>query len=478
MTFLIGVLFSTGCDKPRVLPVIDLSGEEFVSTELTNAASGIGELSFETADQEFENFEWTASDYGQPISISYNFQIASDNTFADAQTLLQTTSRSLSVTVKEVNDLATLAFGLEPFVEADLFFRVTSIVPGTPETALTSSAIKRTVTPYVTDFPSAYMIGDALMGWDWATTVEIYGIGNKKYEVVARFTNGDDDGPDGVAGNFRFFELNDGDWGGAAFGWSDFTNVGAEFSDAGSDNNITFTGVTGFYKIAVDLSTGTLEMLEALTSEPSLYMVGAGVPDAGWSWDTPVDMTWIQDGVFETTTNFLNGESFRFFTANGDWNSGLNFPYFVDEEYTIDANFEDALDGDNNFRYIGETGEFSITVNQIEKTIVIGNGPSKWMVGAGLPLAGWSWDSPVELVQVAPGVFETTTEFANDAFRTFDANGDWGSGTNYPGYLNDGYTIDANFEDALDGDNNFSFIGTPGTFKFTLDTNSKTIVLE
>ncbi len=72
--------------------------------------------------------------------------------------------------------------------------------------------------------------------------------------------------------------------------------------------------------------------------------------------------------VFQVETNLVN-DAFRFFTVNGDWGSGLNYPYFIADGYTIDANFEDALDGDNNFRFIGTPGVYSITVDGTNKTI-------------------------------------------------------------------------------------------------------------
>lgn len=112
-------------------------------------------------------------------------------------------------------------------------------------------------------------------------------------------------------------------------------------------------------------------------------------------------------------------------------------------------------------------------------TIVLADpvGASKFMVGAATP-GGWGWDNPTEMYQVSTGVWMASLYFTNDSFRFFNTEGDWGSGTNYPYYLNEGYTIDADFEDALDGDNNFRFAGTPGNYLITLDTNSKTITLE
>ena len=227
--------------------------------------------------------------------------------------------------------------------------------------------------------------------------------------------------------------------------------------------------------------------MEALPGRPTLFIVGSGAPEAGWSWDTPVEFTWVQDGVWETTTEFVqrdgtNEAAFRFFTANGDWGSGRNFPYYVDNEYEIDSKLFDAGDGDNNFALSAETGTYKLSINDIEKTIVLAEagtaGPPKYLVGDATD-AGWSWDTPVELVQVEAGIFKGTTSLSNTgAFRVFSSNGDWGSGTNFPSYIADGYTITSEFVDAMDGDNNFSFTGTEETYVFVLNENDKTITLE
>ena len=35
------------------------------------------------------------------------------------------------------------------------------------------------------------------------------------------------------------------------------------------------------------------------------------------------------------------------------------------------ANFEDAMDGDNNFRFIGTTGQYYTTIDTVNKTITL-----------------------------------------------------------------------------------------------------------
>ena len=237
-------------------------------------------------------------------------------------------------------------------------------------------------------------------------------------------------------------------------------------------------------------------VLPASTSGPvcdldQLWAVGAGLPDAGWGWTTPVSLECTGNNVYSWNVNLLSGETFRFFTSEGDWASGLNYPHYIGEGYTIDSNFEDAMDGDNNFRFTGTTGFYYLEVNTVDKTITLDSPQPTgecefdqlWIVGAGVPDAGWGWTSPVQLLCSADGVYSGNVNLQNNGgadnnFRFFTAEGDWASGRNFPYYSGEGYTIDANFTDAMDGDNNFAFIGTTGNYFLTIDTNDKTITLQ
>lgn len=226
-----------------------------------------------------------------------------------------------------------------------------------------------------------------------------------------------------------------------------------------------------------------------------LWIVGAGVPDAGWGWTTPVKLSCTGDGVYSGNIRLQNNggadNNFRFFTAEGDWASGRNFPFYTTAGYTIDAGFEDALDGDNNFAFNGTSGFYNLEIDTNNKTItlsapkVIGvcEFDQLWIVGAGTPDAGWGWTSPVKLVCNGEGVYAGSVNLQNNGgadnnFRFFTAEGDWATGINYPTYITNGYTIDAAFVDALDGDNNFAFTGTTGAYFLTVDTVAKTITLK
>ena len=119
---------------------------------------------------------------------------------------------------------------------------------------------------------------------------------------------------------------------------------------------------------------------------------------------------------------------------------------------------------------VAESGD-EYTLILVEPT-----GESKFMVGAATP-GGWGWENPTEMFQIGENVWVSYLAFSQEAFRFFEVRDDWGSGRNYPFYLDDEFAIDERFEDAEDNDNNFRFIGSEGFYKITLNQNDKTIVL-
>lgn len=249
-----------------------------------------------------------------------------------------------------------------------------------------------------------------------------------------------------------------------------------------------------------EVTTLRVRILEAQTAgpvgncdNPALFIVGAGAPDAGWNWNSPVEVTCTGDDSY--TTNVLldadSGDSFRFFTENGNWDSGINYPGFIADDFTIDDRLVDAEDGDNNFLFTGDTGIYFITVDYGNKTITLsepqplgdcGELDAYWLVGAGVPDAGWGWNTPVIVPCNDGGKYRAYVRFSSDPesnnFRFFTENGNWDSGRNYPYFIDEGYTIDERFEDAEDGDNNFAFIGTEGSYILEVDSNEKTITLQ
>jgi hypothetical protein len=218
------------------------------------------------------------------------------------------------------------------------------------------------------------------------------------------------------------------------------------------------------------------------------FAVGAGIPSAGWNWDSPLSLI-CDDNVLTATTTLAN-DTFRFFTESGNFASGRNFPYYENEGYKISSNLENANDDDSNFRFIGAPGVHRIKIDENTKAITVFQGNtaanSYWLVGQATP-GGWSWtgNNESELGLIAPGVYQAIIRFspAGDAnFRIWLANdgGDsWGSpNRNYPSFVNEGYTIDPELTNANDGDSNFKYIGPDQVRKFTVNTNTKVITVE
>lgn len=255
---------------------------------------------------------------------------------------------------------------------------------------------------------------------------------------------------------------------------------------AGNPNN---TGIVHF-RVRAYAGAGTGNNTEMLSDVISLNMVvieqvatgvcdgvfalGDALVDAQWEWATALNISCEAD-VLTTKVNLTNG-TFRFFEIEFDWASGLNYPYFINEGFTIDANFEDAMDGDNNFRFIGTPGIYELVIDRNAKTLTLEESAPFWLLGDATP-DGWNWGTATMTVEASVDIWSATLEFNTGVFRFFSVQDDWGSGLNYPYFIDEGYTIDTNFEDAVDGDNNFSFIGTPGTYTITVNAIDKTIVL-
>lgn len=208
------------------------------------------------------------------------------------------------------------------------------------------------------------------------------------------------------------------------------------------------------------------------TSFPPIYMTGAAT--GGWGWDLYVykELRSSAPNVYETIAHFLNGETFRFFKQTGWDPVSWNYPFFTG---TVSDLFENANDGDKNFRFIGTTGFYKITVNMSTKSVSMEavDEPVLYMTGAAL--GGWDWTTNfVQLTWKANGIFQATTEFENETFRFFKQAG-WGDSYNYPWF--EGGSVSPLLENANDGDKNFRFTGTPGTYTITVNLLDKIITM-
>jgi hypothetical protein len=437
-----------------------------------------------TATDEAINVSWDDPDFGENSSVDVVYEIQ----FAQAETSFMgavTTSANdmtFSSTHEDFN-IIVLDAGLTADEAGSLDIRVKATIEmeaGNMERF--SEAITISVTPYSIELaPTLFVVGAGApdAGWDWATPVELP-LQGTKYSGNINLTND----------AFRFFTVNS--------DWSSGRNY-PFYQDAGytidsnlanaldGDSNFQFVGTPGEYFIEIDTAAKTITLGPPIVGPncnfDQLWLVGAGIVDAGWSWDTPVALPCTGNGTYSGNIALAN-DAFRFFSVNSDWGTGTNYPTYEDSGYTIDSNLTNAMDGDSNFFFNGTPGTYFLTVDDINKTITLGpeqlqcDFEQLWLVGAGVVDAGWSWDTPVALPCTGAGVYSGQVALTNDAFRFFTINSDWATGINYPTFEGDGYTIDSDLINAMDGDSNFFFDATPGTYTVTVDTGNLTITVE
>ncbi len=240
-------------------------------------------------------------------------------------------------------------------------------------------------------------------------------------------------------------------------------------TDVASDIQIRVVATIGDKVPSVYSDTKTITVTPYATSFSPIYMVGDALN--GWNWNagTPVEVLSSAPKIYETVAKFTNGNAFRFF-AQQDWGpTSYNYPFFT----TVSASFENAFDNDSNLKFIGTTGYYKVTVDLKNKTVAMLSVAEPVLYMTGAALNGWSWDpgKPIKLTYLKPGVFEATATFSKDTFRFF-AQADWGpTSYNYPFFT----TVNTKFENANDGDKNLRFIGTPGSYKITVNLNKLTV---
>ena len=348
---LLGLLLLTSCEKEDGIRI--KSSDKFVSPQITEPLTSI--ILHKENETDTVKFFWSKADYGVKLAVQYDLQaVKTGNSFNSPTTILTATLDSAIIKVRTLNTLFT-SMGLTPDVASAVDFRLRSFVPnGTINgDTLYSDILTLLVAPYTTSLPPIYMIG-GIWGWDPTKAVEVRSSAPFQYSTIANFTNG---------GIFRFFETPS--WGATQYNYNYFTTVSPllELNPADGDNNLKFVGTTGYYEISVNLQTKVITM--NAVSEPVMYMTGGAL--GGWDWTTNyVQMTWVSNGIFEATTDFANGESFRFF-AQPNWGTSYNYLYFA--EGTISNLFENANDDDKNFRFVGTTGSYKITMNMLDKIV-------------------------------------------------------------------------------------------------------------
>lgn len=294
------------------------------------------------------------SDYGYGVNVDYNVEIApmGSTTFVSAGIVKN--AKELMWTNFQLND-AVLKLGYTVGVAKDLQVRVTATTVSTGGTITkTSDIVTFKVTPYQPAFIDFYLVGaGTAVGWNAGSSQMLY----KNNEVAEIYTY--------LENNGEFIFLGQQDWGPKKYGLNAdgindevkyFATWSANLETSGNEN-IKFTGNSGTYKITIDQnSRGITVTPSSIPTLPStVYLVGS---IQGWNAGSAIEMTQVEDGIFEYTIAIAADGAFKFL-GQQDW-SGLEWG-------NIHAKGNSGFlgpNGDNSdIMYVGNGGLYTITAN-------------------------------------------------------------------------------------------------------------------
>jgi len=354
----------------------------------------------------WDTLSWNPAQYiDEDLTIHYSIQIDDAGSSFDSPIEISAESDMTTEIIITVGDLNTalLANGYNPVQEYNLELRVKAFVHKDLETVY-SQASPFTVTTYK-DVPipdALYIFGDATtVAWDASASLAMYKE-EGKYTVFTYLENGKE---------FRFLANQavegDSDF---KYNYGSFAILPADVENAGGDNNnLKFTGVTGWYKIEADFVLSTLtiasHVVESTTygyDYDNLYIVGDyNSTDPTWDADNAVAFTKVSEGVFTIQKELKDGAMFKFLGQQSwgdlDWgnikeegNSGTLGP----------KNFN------NNITFDGGDAVFNITVDIKSGTYTIIAEPvyptELFMTGSGVgePEEDWNWHGELKFVPV------------------------------------------------------------------------------
>lgn len=299
----IGILMIS-CEKDEDKAVLEVTKNPTLSADATTLV-----MLKENENDKAVKFTWTNPQYNISVVNNNALEVAKAGTaFKDAKSADVTASDlSATYTVKDFNKIIIDA-GFLPEVEAEIEIRMKASVGNAISY---SNVIKMKVTPYLTTYPTFYIVGEAsAVGWDAGKAQMLHK--NENISTIYTYLDG------GKA--FRF--LGQKDWNPLNYSMDIAgMNVGNKFFKTWSTNlsaappeNMLFTGTTGMYKIVIDADA----LQKSITVSPSpistwnpanLYMVGT---INGWNVGSAIAMTIKGDGKFEHIIALPAGSQFKF----------------------------------------------------------------------------------------------------------------------------------------------------------------------
>lgn len=356
------LLMLNACSPDKEL--LKIENQDNVAAPVINSPSSGESLTLvkDSASVTAVTIDWSPVDYGVDLQTNYTVTMGVVGDSANVIELGTVTSNSLELSHEQMNT-AALALGFKPNNAGNVEIHIAAQVNYQLQTKV-SESVAMEVTPYSTIFPSIWMIGESVGGWDPSKAVEVANTGNQgEFRTNAYFVKSE-------YAYFRFFS--NPDWGSSIGGPRVFTNYPTDLLEPqpgeNTDDNFNFIGETGWYDILVDQNTGTITM-SLLKGEPVLYMVG-DVTANGWNWNetTPI-LNWTGHEMWEIDVDLVKDGSFRLFTRFEDWGSGFGHDIITDYDQSQLKPQEGS--SDPNWTFIGESGNYKVVVDKRAAKITI-----------------------------------------------------------------------------------------------------------
>lgn len=339
-------------------------------------------LSEDTEDNIAERFIWSNADFGVPTNIKYELQASTDSQFETYDLLGATSTTNLAITVRQLLNFA-LDLGLdsdpetttdtgEPNNVGSVYFRVRGLIgEGTPNLVDLFSETQRLdifwieVTDEFVPGEPYYIVGDGTTANGWTFDDNVVLPETESKIRTTRIALGY--GTWGSA--FSFYPGKD-DWS-TSYGYTHYSSNGYDIDpllDDNGDGHFKFVGTEGVYQLTVN------EQERTIVVEPSIsyYIVGDGTTANGWTFDDSVRLPETSVYVRQAIVALGYGQwgsGFSFFPFKDVWDTVYGYTYFSDLGYTIDPLLED--NGDGHFKFVGDAGDFEVTINELDKTIVL-----------------------------------------------------------------------------------------------------------
>lgn len=319
---------------------------------LTPSSGDEVELSPSTPLNPGLTLSWEDANYGTtPTEITYEVEIDKTGDNFDTPLVLTSTTNTFVTANSATLNTAVLTIGLTPFSQGSIDIRIKSSVGSEGSVILYSNVINYLVTPFSTDLPKLYVIGNFLSnsgyGADWSPAATLPSLassafGETDYEGYVMMNV--------ASPEFKLIPTNtsfDGDYG-------DDGNFAGTLAQTGEEN--IQLSAAGYYRIRANTSTLTYTVAPV-----SWGIIGAATPTG---WDSDTDLTYNPTTKkLEIASIYLNPGPFKF-RGNNAWSNGFDLGTVNADGYLVDGgdltfsgpagNYKVILDLSNPRRYTYE----------------------------------------------------------------------------------------------------------------------------